>query len=177
MAVTKIQTVTVGAGGAASIDFTSIPGTYTDLMVVLSARGSVSAVADEMLLTFNSSASGYSARDLYGNGSSAASSSSSGAAFIAKIWMPLATATSNTFGSAQIYIPNYAGATNKSISSDSAAETNATTTYANIMAGLWANTSAITSITIKFGSGNIVQYSSATLYGIKSGSSGGVTVS
>ena len=43
----KIQTVTVGSGGAASIDFTSIPQTYTDLKIVLSARTNRANATDE----------------------------------------------------------------------------------------------------------------------------------
>ena len=65
----KIQTVTVGSGGASSIDFTSIPQTYTDLCVVLSARGTNAGTgANDGHLTFNSSSTGYSSRLLYGTG-------------------------------------------------------------------------------------------------------------
>ena len=49
-----IATVTVGAGGAASIDFTSIPGTYTDLLVLISARSTRSTdYRDELFIRFN----------------------------------------------------------------------------------------------------------------------------
>jgi hypothetical protein len=75
--------------------------------------------------------------------------------------------TANTFASGEIYIPNYAGSTNKSISADTAGEANTTVAYAQISAELWSNTSAITSITIYSNVGNLAQYTTATLYGIK----------
>lgn len=172
MSITKIAEVTVGAGGAASIDFTSIPGTYTDLMVVHSGRN-----IGDIKITFNGVTTGYSRRHLYGNGSSAGSSSGSDA-YVGRT--APATATANTFSNVCIYIPNYAGATNKSYSSDSVDENNGTSAYQIILAGLWSNTAAITSLSLSdYGGGGVqfTQYSSATLYGVLKGSSGGVVVS
>lgn len=177
MSMTKIATVTVGGGGASSIDFNSISSSFTDLLLELSVRGSVSAQADEMLLTFNGSTSGYSYRQLYGSGSSAGSGSNGSASFIAGIWQDLNSSTSNTFGNGTLYIPNYAGSTNKTVMGDGVSETSATSAYGGIVAGLWSNTSAITSMSLKFGSGTLLQYSTATLYGITKGSLAGVTVS
>jgi hypothetical protein len=78
-----------------------------------------------------------------------------------------ASATSSTFGNGELYIPNYAGSTNKSYSADSVAETNATATFMYLTAGLWSNTAAINSITMTpQGGSNFVQYTTATLYGI-----------
>jgi hypothetical protein len=65
-----------------------------------------------------------------------------------------------------IYIPNYAGSSNKSVSIDSVTENNATGAYSGLTAALFASTAAITSFGISTGS-NFVQYSTATLYGIK----------
>jgi hypothetical protein len=180
MAITKISTITVGAGGASSIDFTSIPGTYTDLMVVLSARTSSADVTDYATFTFNGNTTGYTYRYLFGNGGIGAgvfSSSGSRSNMLGPIVVG-ANATSNTFGNAQIYIPNYAGSTNKSISIDGVMEQNATEAYAQLWAGLWSNTSAITQVTLTPNTGpNWAQYTTATLYGVLKGSSGGVTVS
>jgi hypothetical protein len=76
--------------------------------------------------------------------------------------------TSNTFANTSLYIPNYAGATNKSYSMDAVTENNATLAGQTIGAALWSNTAAITSIEIasNFGT-NLSQYSSFALYGIK----------
>ena len=163
----KIATVTVGAGGSSSIDFTSIPSTYTDLCLKLSLRGSASSgVADQIYATFNGSTSGYSGKWLEGSGSSAASS---GGTSLTKAYFLNTTynsATANTFGSTDVYIPNYAGSNNKSFSVDTVAETNATTQYMDLVAGLWANSAAINQITITPASSTWAQYSTATLYGI-----------
>jgi hypothetical protein len=165
----KIASVTVGSGGSATIAFSSIPATYTDLIVKVSGRSTSSS--GDISVTFNGSGgTAYSSRLIYGSGSSAASANSTGAAFAT--WgagaINRSTTTSNTFANTDIYIPNYAGSNNKSISTDSVEENNATEAYSQLAASLWANTAAITSITLTpSGSGNFVQYSTATLYGIK----------
>jgi len=66
----------------------------------------------------------------------------------------------------EIYIPNYAGSTNKSFSSETNQENNATAAFARLLAGLWSQTAAITDIEITPNTGNWVQYSTAVLYGI-----------
>ena len=107
---TLIASSTVGAGGASSIDFTSIPSTYTDLVLKVSVRNSYSGGgAANNLLRFNGSSSGYSDRYITGNGAAASSAGNTGGTtyiYIGAIennsW------TSNTFGNLEIYIPNYA---------------------------------------------------------------------
>ena len=71
------------------------------------------------------------------------------------------------FNNIGIYIPNYAGSNNKSFSIDNAQENNITTAYSQLEAGLWSDSSAITSIrlTEQYGN-NLVEYSTAYLYGI-----------
>jgi hypothetical protein len=158
----KIASVTVGSGGASSMAFSSIPSTYTDLCVKLSMRA---AAAAELHMRFNASSSGYSNLFLNGTGSSV----SSGIYRTAEFYLgenEYGTYTANTFGNVEIYIPNYAGSNNKSISTDNVTETNATAAYASLIAGLWANTAAINSISITAGTSTFVQYSTATLYGI-----------
>jgi len=168
MANTFIQigsTVTVGAGGAASIDFSSIPATYTDLVLKMSARVSTGgANNDDTVLKFNNSATSFSGRFLAGTGSSTASSTWGAG------WGGYANgsgSTASTFSNTELYIPNYAGSANKSFSIDAVTENNATQSYANLTAELWSQTAAINQITITAGTGVFVQYSTATLYGIK----------
>ena len=175
MAITKIQTVTVGSGGAASIDFTSIPGTMTDLMLVMSLRTSDSGTSwTSANLTINGVTTNQTARFLYGAGSGSGASSTN---TVIDAWVNSGNSTANTFNNASIYIPNYAGSTNKSFSVDLVTENNTTTALQIIEAGLWSSSAAITSLSYAPASGSLVQYSSATLYGITKGSSGGVTVS
>ena len=169
MAVTykKIASVTVGSGGASSMAFTSIPATYTDLVLLSSTRdGTTVDNNTEFKVKFNGSATSYSNKYLQGNGSSA-SSGTYGTTFLYTGESDGSTATANTFGSSSIYIPNYAGSAYKSVSSDLTSEENTSVSYATLTAGLWSNTAAITSIEITC-NGTWAQYSTATLYGIKS---------
>ena len=159
---TLIASSTVSGATAASISFTSIPSTYTDLCLKISARTNA-AGWDNMVLQFNGSSTGYTYRFMNGNGS--ATSSSSGSSSVIGL-TDYSGATANTFGNAEIYIPNYAGSNNKSYSGDFATENNATTAYAELWANLWSNSSAISSIAITAG-GSFVQYTTAYLYGVK----------
>ena len=164
---TKIATVTVGSGGASSIDFSSISSSYTDLCILTSARNT--STSTTMYIQFNGdTGNNYSVRILYGDGSAAGSTSSSSRANIKNDGGAVDSGyTSNTFANSYIYIPNYGSSNYKSVSIDGVPENNATTTYMNMVAGLWSSTSAITSISLTLYAGNFAQYSSATLYGIK----------
>jgi len=168
---TAIASVTVGSGGASSIDFTSIPSTYTDLVIKCSIRTSGTAAVSYafMGMTANGTTSGYSDIHLTGNGSSAGSFSNTGAAsYRQSIISNNSSGTANTFSNVDVYIPNYAGSTNKSISVDAVNENNATGAYAILSGNLLSNTSAITSLSIfQLDAQTILQYSTATLFGIK----------
>jgi len=160
----KIASVTVGSGGSATMSFTSIPSTYTDLVIKVSARGTQSATYATYEIKFNGSTTGYYLRQLYGNGSTVTSDQNSTRLALDAVG---STATATTFSNNEIYIPNYAGSTNKSVSLDGVTENNATEAWTELYAGLWSNTNAITSITLEMITGTFVQYSTATLYGIK----------
>lgn len=162
----QIASVTVGAGGAASMDFTSIPQTYTDLVVKLSTR--TNGTNGNLRNTLAGITSGvYSEKAVYGTGSSAASFGNTSQAFSATIYTDNTNYTTSTFANSEWYIPNYTSANNKSFSTDSVVETNGTAVLAVLGAGLMANTSAVTSISIApISPDNFVQYSTATLYGI-----------
>ena len=161
-----IATVEVGAGGAANIEFTSIPQTYTDLIIKLSLRDSYNSSRGALYVTFNSNTSSYSWRELRDNDGSAQSTNASAQSSLDAGRGVGDTATANTFSSTEIYIPNYASNNNKSVSIDNVTENNNTIYYSNLTAGLWANSAAITSIKIEPSQGWL-QYSTATLYGIK----------
>ena len=155
------------SSSAASIEFTSIPQTYTDLILVYSARTNDASRSDEAYLTFNSNTSNYSWKMLYGSGSGANSVQDGAASSIAGMQIPGGGSTANTFSNGQIYIPNYTGSNYKSVSSEAVQEDNQTTAYIKIVAGLWSNSAAITSVKLSGATGSFVQYSSAYLYGIK----------
>ena len=160
---TLIASSTVGAGGASSIDFTSIPSTYTDLVILVSARTNTGNTSDQTLISFNGSTTSFSSKMLGGTGSAASSVS------VARYTMPNDTTdqTASTFNNGSIYIPNYAGATNKSYSADGVMENNATYALMWMTAGLWSNTAAINQVTLTPSAGSYAQYSTAYLYGVK----------
>jgi hypothetical protein len=165
-----IASATVGAGGAATISFSSIPQTYTDLVLLLSTR---STSGSDLTMTFNANGTGYSRRLLIGDGSTAISVAASNNFFALN---GNSTYTASTFGSNCITIPNYTGSANKTLFTDGVNENNATTALQVLYAGLWSNTAAITSIELGSGAANFAQHSTAYLYGILKGS-GGATVS
>ena len=159
-------------GSQSSIDFTSIAGTYTDLCLKLSARTDRASVFDQLKITFNGSSSGYTGIILYNGNSSVGSESNTaatgGSTYLIGNYVDGANATASTFGNAEIYIPNYAGSNNKSLSLDLVQENNAAGGYSSLTAGLWSNSAAITSIKLQSANAaNFVQYSTAYLYGVK----------
>ena len=161
---TLIASSTVGSGGAATIDFSSIPATYTDLILKISGRQGAENAFD---ITFNGTNTSYAVIRVDGDGSTAASGTAGGATTaIRAIGIASSGTTANTFGNSEIYIPNYAGSTNKSVSIDGVNEDNTSSVYMNIAAGIRSNTAAINQITITPRAGSIAQYSTAYLYGI-----------
>jgi hypothetical protein len=171
----KIATVTVGAGGASSVDFTSIPNTYTDLCLKMSMRSSnADGFTGSATLRFNAnSGANYSFRTVFAATASAASGNGSSGTSVTIGGTVGASLTANSFNNADLYLPNYAGSTNKSFSVDTVSENNSTTDFTYqlmCVSGLWAQTAAINQITIysgTVGSTNFVQHTTATLYGIK----------
>ena len=161
-----ISSVTVGSGGAANIEFTSIPDTYTDLVILSSLRTNTSGDDfDGIRMTFNNASANRSMKRLYGLGSGSPGTSSN--SYIMASQASTALNTSNTFGNGFCYIPNYRSSNYKSASSEEVNENNATRAIAEIDANLWSDTSAITSIQlVSENAANFVQYSTAYLYGI-----------
>lgn len=167
-----IASYTVGAGGSSSVVFNSIPNTFTDLNVVISARTTAGgAVANSIFMKMNALTSSiYSQRALEGNGASASSFSQSGVDNAVRVSIANgSSSTASTFSTSSIYIPNYAGSTNKSVSIDTAAETNATTQYMNLIAYLVSSTAAITDLTFttEAAATSFAQHSTFYLYGVK----------
>lgn len=162
-----IASVTVGAGGASSIDFTSIPATYTDLVVMISARGSNAAQYVDAYLRFNGSSTNYSGKSLVGSGSTVGSYSEPTTGI--RIDVDAASNTASTFSNHFVYIPNYTSSNYKSASVDAVYESNTSSNNQLWFIGnLWSNTAAINQVTFVAGSSSsFVQYSTAYLYGVK----------
>jgi hypothetical protein len=157
---TLIASSTVGVGGAASIDFSSIPSTYTDLCLKVSLRSLVTG--GWVNVTFNGSSANLSGKYIYANPNNAPVSGSAAPL----LYTDAVTYTSSTFSNGEMYIPNYAGSQYKSMSIDSINENNATPTDMLLQAGLWSVSTAINQITLTPNSGTLAQYSTAYLYGV-----------
>ena len=173
MAITTnnlISRQTVGSAGAASVTFSNIPQTFTDLKIVSSARSTATSGSSYMQVSFNSSTTSFTLKALYGSGSSASSYSEANVARWVGSVNPT-DYTASTFANMDLYIPNYASANYKSYSADTADENNNSSAEMLLIGGLWSNTAAITSITLSAASGSFTQYSTFSLYGISSNTS------
>lgn len=151
-----------------TLNFTSIPQTYKDLIILASARSSGVALAIGIEITFNNISSGYSERLTYALGSSAGSTSRSTSFIGWSIDAAGDNTLSGLYGSSEVYISNYSSNLNKNISSNLIDENNGNSFNAYLNEAMWSNSSAITSIQLKDGSGmSILSGSSFYLYGIK----------
>lgn len=141
-----IQTTAL-TGSQSSIVLSSIPQNFTDLVVLISAR-LASGGSGDLIVDFNGVTTDLSSIRMGGSGATggSGSSSSSATAIVDQNSNVGATVFANTFGSATIYIPNYSGNSSKTVSIDSNGENNGTSASQNLVAGRWADTSAITSI-------------------------------
>ncbi len=156
----KIATTTLGSASA-TIDFTSIPATYTDLKLVLVGKTSTDAV---VRLRFNSdSASNYSNTFLYGDGAGAASSRSTSQTFANLSFGADFRSAQPGFISTDIF--SYAGSTFKTLLSNECLDLNGGGTV-NPSVSLYRSTSAITSVNLLLSTGTFATGFTATLYGI-----------
>jgi hypothetical protein len=160
-----LEKITVGAAGAASVTFANIPQTgYTDLVLQGSIRTSFADTFDAVYIYPNGSGANGTRRALYGTGGGAVGSES--ASNIRWDYFSANTATANTFGSGQVYIPNYTSSNFKSFSMEGVSENNSTGTAMAMTAGLWSSTAAITSLQLTPLNGNFAANSTFYLYGV-----------
>lgn len=179
---TLISSIAVGVGGAANITFTSIPATYTDLTLILSARTVTGLGQETMRVQLNAdTGNNYSTRTLYTDTVNSVSSTSytSIPYFLNSGWLPGDNNTASVFGNIEITFPNYTSSANKLVQFNSTSETNlaSATGILAVAAGTWANSAAITSIKLYGDYGqNFARYTNAYLYGTLKGT-GGATAS
>jgi hypothetical protein len=155
------------ASATTTVSFTSIPQTYTDLVLKLSTRGTASGSGNAwqaFQIGFNGVLTNRSFMFLGSTGSAAISGSSASEIVGQAVE---GSSTANTFAVGEIYIPNYTSSNFKSVSSDHATENNATAALMYYTAGLWSNTAAITQIDFTPSSGDFAVNSTFYLYGIK----------
>jgi hypothetical protein len=156
----KIATTTLSSANS-TITFSTIPATYTDLRLVLTATSSAGGA--QVIFRVNSdTGSNYSRTRLSGNGSTASSNRFTNDNAIYTDQAGLST-TIPHFYSFDIF--SYAGSTNKTLLA-AVAEDNNGSGNVNYAVGLWRNTAAITSTTLTNTGGDFSIGTTATLYGI-----------
>lgn len=169
-AMIPLATTVVGAGGASTVTFSSIPQDYEHLQIRFLARTARANQEDNIQIRFNSdSGNNYAAHVLYGDGATASSfSDGSSISFNTRSVVAAASSTSGIFGNGVIDILDYRNTNkHKTVRSLNGYDANGTG-QVRLSSGLWMNTAAITSIAIvSANAANIVEYSHFALYGIK----------
>ena len=167
-----LEKITVGAAGASSVTFSSIPQTgYTDLVIKTSVRSvgtGGSGFDDYLNIRFNGdSGTNYGEVYLQGYAGSVASGGSASRNKILAGFGNGSSSTSNTFSNNEMYIPNYSGSNFKSLSIDGVLANNSSSDYVErLIAPIWRNTAAITSINLFLDGANIASGSTFYLYGV-----------
>lgn len=163
----SIATTTVGAGGTATVTFSSIPSTYTHLQIRATAKST--STGDSVRITFNSdTGNNYANHFLYSNGSSAPYAGSESSIARINIYSSYASSSvANVFGVKIVDILDYANTNKNKVTRAINGFDQNTAGSLGTQSGLWMNTNAITSITLAPQAGDWAQYSSFALYGIK----------
>jgi len=167
-----IQHTELGAS-APSVTFGSISGSYDHLYIEASARSDDVQYYDHFGIQFNGdTGSNYSNTNMLAGSATPLSTRATTTQIQHLYGITGANNLADTFGTATIWIPNYADTSNyKQVWGEGSTPNNSTTDYqwtVSMIAGLWASTSAITSIVLFPAQGldDFVQYSTFTLYGI-----------
>lgn len=156
----KIASNTLSSS-AASVTFSSIPSTYTDLVIVTNVK---STTTGNMIMRYNSDSSAlYSLTRLIGDGGGAGSGRLSG-------YSEIYTDSQGYFDGTnfnQIKIINIMNYSNTTTFKTCLIRSNRQQTGVDAIAGLWRSTNAITSVLLSGNGNNFVSGSTFTLYGIK----------
>jgi hypothetical protein len=160
----QIATTTLGSTQSEVI-FSSIPQDYTHLQIRAITKDSRGVAPNNVYMQFNADTStNYSYHGLIGNGSAASSDAGATQSFVI---VGIDSTATSTFGAFICDILDYTN-TNKFKTTRSILgyDANGSGTV-RMWSGNWRNTNAITSIKLYADNGNLSQYSSFALYGIK----------
>lgn len=165
---TLINSTTLSSAQA-TVDFTSIPATYTDLVVRFSVRAT--DASDWMIITLNNITTTTTSETwLQGNGTVASSTRQANTNYFGgngnDLIINLSGSTANTFTSGEFYLPSYTASINKPSSFFLTTENNATAATITALAGLWRNTATVNRITFDTAGTSFASGSSFYLYGI-----------
>lgn len=156
-----IASQTLGAD-AGSVEFTSIPGTYTDLILIANASSTHTSATELHMRFSGSSAANYSTTNLIGDGSAASSTrETTGSSYG---YMGHLNNSSTNFTTIRAQIMSYS---NTSVFTTMLVESGAAGTQVRRQVSLWQLTNAITSILLISGAGNLRSGSTFSLYGVK----------
>ncbi len=163
----SISTVTVGSGGASSVDFTSIPSTYQHLQIRYNARQNASPIGQVFFRVNSDTGGNYSSHVLYGDGAGVGPGSYTSDNYSRTGLLGGTSLASNIFGVATIDILDYAN-TNKFKTTRTLSGIDANGSgYVWYMSSNWRSTSAVTSLSFFAEHGNFIQNTEFALYGIK----------
>jgi hypothetical protein len=155
----SISTVTVGAGGSASITFSSIPAAFQHLQIRMLAKTGDAGAFGAATMSINGGA-GEARHDLYGTGSATGASGTSGGLYVY-------IGGTAQFGVGIVDILDYLDSNKtKTARALSGVDNNGSGLVA-IESSLETTQTAISSLTFTSNSGNFAQYSHFALYGIK----------
>lgn len=148
-AMVLLSSTTLAADG--TFDVSGISGAYSDLVIVITARGTASAFGDNLLVRLNGdSGSNYYTERMRANTTTVAGVEQVGSGSFSLTQVPAASSPVNMFGSQVWTFPGYSSTTQlKTVSINEASTINTGTgaVYATYLAGLWASTAAITRFT------------------------------
>ena len=165
----SIATVTVGSGGASTIEFNSIGSTYQHLQVRGISRNSGAINESQMYVYFNGVESGtaYAQHLLSGDGAAATASGTASTSGVPSGLTTGSSASASIFAGFVLDILDYASSSkNKTTRTFTGSDRNGGG-IVRMASGLWASTNAITSMRFYPASGNFVQHTTFALYGIK----------
>ena len=156
------------SSSAASVTFSAIPSTYTDLVLRGSVRDTTAGTVRDLFIRVNNDSSTlYSFRSVVGSGSAASSSANTARTYYQGVDGSNGNgSTANTFNSFELYIPSYTASQSKPASFLTATENNATAAYITASAQLYRSNTAISELSI-LGDSTLASGSSFYLYGIK----------
>lgn len=152
-----LATVTVSSGNSLQLVMSSIPSTYTDLILV--AQTGQSSGTNFMRIRYNSTTTGYSYTSMSGNGTTASSNRGTGESGIVAGYFDVG-ADLHT-----VVIANIMNYSNSTTNKTAIIRAGKAATAVSAVVGLWANTNAINRIDIDMA--NIAVNSTFTLYGVK----------
>lgn len=164
----NLATTTLGSEQA-TVTFSSISQTYTDLVIRASLRVNQGGTFGGFIIKAMDANTLYSWTRLWGGGNAGTSSNKTSSASdwtqVSGESVNASSSTATTFSTHEFYFPSYAGSLNKVATFQNFTETNGLNAYISTYAALVRSTSAITSIT--FSSNGFVAGSTFYLYGIK----------